>query len=75
MGKNLELEMLDCFAQLNEAEKKSIIQLLKTFLKSRKTPGRISIEQYNKELEEAEKRIEAGDFTTHEELIKEMKKW
>lgn len=36
---------------------------------------RIGIEQYNQELEEAEKQIEEDAFITHEELEKEMKKW
>ena len=37
--------------------------------------GRISIEQYNKELEEAEAEFEKGEFITHAEAIKQMKKW
>jgi aminopeptidase C len=36
---------------------------------------RISIEQYNKELEEAEKEFEKGEFITNQEFINEMKKW
>ena len=36
--------------------------------------GRISIEQYNKELEEAEAEFEKGEFITHAEAIKQMKK-
>jgi len=43
--------MHNYFTQLNDSEKKSVVQMLKTFLKSKKqNPGRISIEQYNKEL-------------------------
>ncbi len=37
--------------------------------------GRISIEQYNKELDEAELEIDRGDFITQEELKKQMKEW
>ena len=37
--------------------------------------GRISIEQYNKELEEADAEFEKGEFITHAEAIKQMKKW
>ena len=36
---------------------------------------RISIEQYNIELAEAEAEYEKGDYITHEEAIKQMKKW
>lgn len=38
-------------------------------------PKQITIEQYNKELEEAEKQIEAGNFMTQEELEKEIEEW
>lgn len=76
MGKALEQEMYNYFIQLNEAEKRSVVQMLKTFLKSRKEkPERISIEQYNKEIEEAVERIASGNFITHEQLKQEMKKW
>ncbi len=69
-------ELHQYFMQLNEAEKKSILQMLKTFVKGRgEKTEKISIEQYNRELEESERQIEEGNFTTHEELEKEMEKW
>jgi hypothetical protein len=33
-----------------------------------KNEGRITIEQYNREIEEAEKRVKAGEFYTQEEV-------
>lgn len=76
MARILEKEWQSYFVQLNETEKKSVLQMLKVFFKSPKEIAeRISIEQYNKELDEAEKQIEAGNFITQEELEKEMKKW
>jgi hypothetical protein len=36
--------------------------------------GRISIEQYNKELEQADAEIEAGDFFLHEDVVKYFSK-
>jgi hypothetical protein len=36
---------------------------------------RISKARYNKELEEAEKRVKAGNFLTNEQVMKDMKKW
>ena len=72
----LEQEWHSYFMQLNEAEKKSVLLMIKAFLKGRKSSsGRISIEQYNKELEESEKQIETGNFITQEELEKEMQQW
>jgi predicted transcriptional regulator len=40
-----------------------------------KNDGHISIEQYNKEMEEAEAEIESGEFVSHEDLKKQMKEW
>ncbi len=76
MANVLEKEWHNYFVQLNETEKKSALQMLKVFFKNRKeNMERITIEQYNKELDEAEKQIESGSFITQEELEKEMKKW
>lgn len=36
--------------------------------------GRISIEQYNKELDQADAEIEAGDFVLHEDVVKYFSK-
>ncbi|WP_373495346.1 hypothetical protein [Aquiflexum sp.] len=40
-----------------------------------KEGNRIGILQYNKELEEANTRIESGEYITHEDLEKESKEW
>ncbi len=72
----LDQKMYNYFMQLNEAEKKSVVQMIKTFLQSRKvTPERMSIEQYNKEIEESEAEIEKGESYTHEEVVKLSKQW
>ncbi len=76
MANTLEQEMYNCFMQLSEEEKKSLLQMLKTFLKNRKeNAGHISIEQYNKELEGAEAEFERGEYITHEELLKQLEQW
>lgn len=36
---------------------------------------RISIEQYNQELEEAQAEYENGDYLSHEEMIYKIKHW
>ena len=36
---------------------------------------RQTIEEYNKEIDDAEAEFERGNFTTHEDLIEEMKSW
>ncbi len=49
---------------------------MKSFLdKSEDKSQRISVSEYNKELEEAERRISRGEFTTQEALREKAKKW
>lgn len=76
MGKALDQEMYNYFMRLNEAEKKSVIQMLKTFLKGRKeefTPQTLA--EYNQELEEGEAEFARGEYVTAEQLLKDMKSW
>jgi len=66
----LAAEMLEYFVQLNIAEQKSVLQLVKTFADSKEHFNPQTIEEYNRELEAADAEIEAGDFVTHEEVMK-----
>ena len=40
-----------------------------------KNEGRISVEQYNRELDEAEARVRRGEFYTQAEVEKMTEKW
>lgn len=72
----LEKQMFSYFTQLNEKQKKSVIQMLKSFLNSKvENKSRISIEQYNKELDEAMEQIKKGEVYSHEEVVKISKTW
>lgn len=76
MATIIESEMLSYFTQLNDAEKKSVVQMLKTFIKGRKDSEQsVTFEQYNAELREAEAEYEKGDYITHEQLLKSIEKW
>ncbi len=76
MAKALEQELLQYILQLDDAEKKSVLQMLKTFVKGREAKAsRVSIEEYNQELKEAEAEFEKGEYTPHEEFVKKIKKW
>lgn len=57
--------------QLNDAERKSVLEMVKTFLGNRKNEiNQQSLEEYNQELEQADAEIEAGDYVRHEEVMK-----
>ena len=76
MAKALEQELYKYFLQLDEEEKRSVLQMLKTFVKGReKNAPAITIDQYNKEIDEAIARVEAGEFYTHEDAERMAKEW
>lgn len=64
-------EFLKYFSQLTEAQKKSLLTMLKVFLQTNESvEDRITVEQYNLELEEAMGEIQRGEVYSHEEVIK-----
>lgn len=76
MASVLDKELIQYFTQLNEPQKKSLLAMIKSFLKSGDDLiENNSIEQYNKELDEAMSRIDKGSFTTLDALEKEAQAW
>lgn len=69
-------EFLKYFNQLDEPQKKSLLELIKTFLtRPKDQTQRVTIEQYNQDIEEAMLQIERGEVYTHEEVMKMAKDW
>lgn len=66
----LSNEMLEYFDRLSDAQQRSVLQLIKTFVDGNNDFQPMSIEEYNRELEEVDAEIEAGNFITHEDLVK-----
>ena len=83
---NVKMNVMDLQAdikwikkELNQVSDPNLIEAFKSLLKYRKNrvenyPS-TTIEQYNKELDEAEARIEKGEFYTHEEVEKIARQW
>jgi hypothetical protein len=67
-------EMIKYFVQLNNAEQKSILQMVQTFLKSKNTTPQ-STEEYNAEIKSAIEGAKRGETITVEEFEKEMQQW
>lgn len=74
---DIQQEMLQYFIQLSNKEKKSILQMIKTFLNGKKQHSQptINIKNYNKEIDEAMARMDAGKFLTQETLENEATQW
>lgn len=74
MANVLDKELIYYFTQLDEPQKKSLLEMIKSFLKTSGNASKpVTLEQYNKELDEAMQRMRNGEFTSLEELEKEMK--
>jgi predicted transcriptional regulator len=66
-------EKLSNYMQVADDKKvKAMYALLKDDIKQEE---RITIELYNKEIDEAEAEYKRGEFITHEELLEKIKKW
>ncbi|MCD6011973.1 MAG: hypothetical protein K0Q79_1835 [Flavipsychrobacter sp.] len=74
-AKGIEKEMQAYFMQLSIAEKKSVVQMLKTFLQRKSKEPSVTIEDYNKDIEEAMAEVARGESYSHEEVIKMSKNW
>ncbi len=74
MDINAERSLL--IKELKQVEDISLLQAIKAVLYyGLKNEGHISLEQYNRELDEANARVESGKFITQEDLEKEAAQW
>ena len=72
----LNKEFQHYYNLLSKGQKESMLSMMKSFIENKEQDiDRISLEQYNKELEEAENRIDKGEFITHDALKDEARKW
>lgn len=73
MGAAQRLEAIQEFLTTSADER--FINLVFSMVEKEKEHQPISIEQYNKELDEADAAMDRGEFITHDELKKQMKNW
>lgn len=67
----IDKELIFFITLLDEKQKEAVLALIKSFIK----PQRQTIDEYNRELEEANERIENGEFITAEQLKKDAQNW
>ena len=68
MISNVEQQLNSYIHQLNAAQKKSLLGFIKTLIPG-KNEEAITIEQYNRELEEADAAMDGGEFYTNDEVF------
>lgn len=76
------LEIMDMQAEikwiqteLGKVNDPGLIEIFVKLLKNRRSAIQTSLNEYNKELDEANARIESGKFITQEDLEKEASQW
>jgi len=72
---NIKAEKLELIEMLAKTENEGILKKIRSIFTSATEEPRATIAQYNKEIEAAEKRIKNGKYTSHDDLMREAKKW
>ncbi len=72
---SLDSQLQRLWPLLEQDEKKSILTFVRSFVERKEGQQRLTIEQYNEELEAAGKRIDAGQFTSIEDALLQSEKW
>ncbi len=74
---NLEADLKWIHQELDNVKDPAFIEAIKNMLKYRKilSSERISIEQYNEEIDRSIAQIESGEYFTHQEIGERIKQW
>lgn len=68
-------KLLKLISQLNNSQKKSLLDFVRSFMLKDGLMERQSVEDYNRETNHAIKNVKKGEFTSIEDLEKEMESW
>ena len=74
-AQSLDNDFMKYWSMLTLVEKESLLTVAKRYVELKEDNVPVSIEQYNKEIDEAVARVQAGDFYSHEEVKKMSKDW
>lgn len=74
-AQSLDTDFMKYWIRLSMVEKQSLLQVAKQYVDLKDDTTPISIEQYNTEIDEAMKRMDAGEHYSHEEVVQMAKGW
>ncbi len=72
MHSSADVELSKYWVLLSPDQKDSLIQVIKSFINDRE---RVSLEQYNQELGEAEAEYQAGNYISSDEMLRLIRQW
>ncbi|RPD50760.1 hypothetical protein [Paracnuella aquatica] len=68
---SLDTEFMAYWSRLTTVQKESLLKVVQSFVPD----GQQTLEEYNRDIEAAEQRINAGAFQTQEEVERMSKDW
>jgi predicted transcriptional regulator len=71
----LEKQFTEYWLKLTTVEKESLLIVARNYIQSREENGQTTINQYNKEIDEAMRQMDEGEFYSHEEVVEASKSW
>ncbi len=71
----IKKQVEDCLPMLSPKQQALVLDMIKSLLNLDNGSKRISVKQYNKELDEAVNRIEKSNSISHNYALKEIAKW
>ncbi|MBK8353572.1 MAG: hypothetical protein IPL21_18510 [Saprospirales bacterium] len=74
MAQVIDKQITDFLPLLDKQEKQTLLNVIESFM-NLKEQNRISIEQYNNEIDASEKEYEEGNFITQSAFKKEIRQW
>lgn len=72
---NMRQLIINLNSEHNQSKKDQVLKMLENMGIGYQTSERQSLEEYNHDIEKAEKEIENGEFITAENLKKESRSW
>lgn len=72
---SLDTEFMEYWRKLSSMEKASLLSVAKHYVELKAETSHISVEQYNKEIDEAMNRMDNGEFVTHDQALKISQSW
>ena len=72
---SLDTEFMEYWLKLSSMEKASLLSVAKHYVELKTETGHISIEQYNREIDEAMNRMDNGELVTHDQALKISQSW
>jgi hypothetical protein len=71
----LENEWNEILPKLSKVERESLLVIARTFLNLKQENEPVTLEQYNKEIDESMMAMDKGESISHEEVIRQSKTW